>query len=194
MDMTAELRTAVSWLSDKPEISEHARQSVNVTDKAFPDAIADDPSRLVEAAKVMAMEAIRLDAPEGVVEALMGPVRRMSEGLKNLHEVDYTVRKLAEMQGLRDRYELESALTAARDEAPDDTNRARLDAMLKVVPIAEEPVVFDERLSAIGGWDCPPCCVVGCLICGVIGSPGGPKVVIVGCVLCCIVGCLVCSI
>jgi hypothetical protein len=191
VEVTPQLRTALSWLRDNPSISDDARERISVPGKAFPDAVLQDPSRLVGAAKAVAMEAIRLDAPEGVVEGLMTPVRQAAAGVKNLRLADYTVQKLAGMQGLRDQYELEAALAAAREEAPDATNRALLDGMIETLPMADRPTVLEEGK---GLSDCAVCCFVYCGICGIIFIPEGPGAIVAGCLVCCISACLLCSL
>lgn len=183
------MQNAILWVEENQSLRESALSGVELGGKALPDAIASDPALLVDICKAFVIEAVRQDAPEGVVEELIVPVRRMAATARDLDQYRYTTRVLSQMQGMRDRSELEPILEKALVDAPDDANKYKLEKMLNVLRGA--PRVEDLRAAAIlasdditleagFGPDCVPCCFLGCIIC------------LEFCPICCVVGCFVC--
>jgi hypothetical protein len=182
-------KETIVWLQDNQNLRAdviHSFQSdVRLENEALPDAIAANPTLLSDMAKELVCLAIRQDAPEGVVEDLMVPVRAMTKGAKELSKSVYLTQVLRSLHGLRDAYELEPVLEKALAEATDDLDRSKLQSMLETVqksPVSDNFSNFDSLLpkSTELSPSCAPCCFLGCIIC------------LEGCFICCVIGCLVC--
>lgn len=180
------------WLETDPSAREHAQGQVDLGGKAVPDAVLDDPARLVELTKALAVEAIRRDAPEGVVEELLPAIRRMSRGVRALDRDGHIAEALRGAQGLRDRSELEPVLERAMETAPDAATRGRLALAIEAMKradgtfAADEAILGPDETTTGGGSELSPtgcliCCPSGCVACGPLG-----------CIPCCVVSCLVC--
>ncbi len=180
---------AIDWI----EANEDARRSalreagLDGDAGAMPDLVAADPTRLLTAAKALVVEAVRRDAPAGVVEQLIGPVRRMAAGASTLGEHRYVLDVLASMRGLRDAGELEPVLAEAIAKAPDDGSRRKLEHALERVrqPLDREQVRFalDKAMTTEPnpGGSCLECCALACIFCLEV------------CLLCCAGGCALCA-
>jgi hypothetical protein len=185
------LGDAIRWVEQSEDARRSALAEVGLddADAALPDVLAADPTRMVDAMKALVIEAVRRDAPEGVVEALIVPVRRMAETARELDAYRYTTDVLAGLRGLRDATELEPPLARALAAAPDDANRDRLERMLERVrnpidpaqaQIAADAVTLPTKLTG-GEVACFVCCLAGCSLCGI------------NCLLCCNVNCFLCG-
>ncbi len=182
------------WLQANPSVSEAAVAEVAWDGKALPDALLADPLKLLDFGKAVVIEAVRRDAPEGVVEGLMVPVHRMARFRSQIDRYRHVTTTLSQAQGLRDSWELEPVLTQALATAPDDANRQLLQRALDVIArsasvdelvsnaddIVLKPNGGPTELSP-GGTQCAICCGLGCLAC-----KGG-------CLVCCIVACIACG-
>jgi hypothetical protein len=187
---------AVAWLEENPSVREFVLHEVDLDGKPLPDALLADPRRLVEIVKGVVIEAVRRDAPQGVVEELMVPVRRMARTAAEIERYRHITDALSEAQGLRDRYEFEPVLEKALATAPDDANRQKLQLMLDALKRADNPAelqaaaddVFlgpDEgsgTATEFSPVECLVCCSTACVMC----LPAG-------CLVCCPVGCLLCA-
>jgi hypothetical protein len=119
------------------------------------EAILASPTRLADLGKAIVIEAVRQDAPTGVVEGLIGPVRQSAEGARHLSRVDYIVRTLYGMRGPETRDAIEQALTNTLAGAPDAENRAHLESMITTLHNADRGTFPDVRDSSS---DCLYCC------------------------------------
>jgi hypothetical protein len=189
------LEDATQWAEENREAKQHALREAGLDgSEPLPDAIAADPAKLVAAAKALAIEAVRRDAPAGVVEELLVPIRRMTATLQQLDRYRFTADVLAGMRGLRDETELEPVLAKALDDAPDEANREKLEHMLGLVRtrVAFEVLGGIEKVLPPEGTTgefttaklepsrCVPCCALGCIVC--------PEF----CPVCCLAGCFLC--
>ncbi|MCX4718729.1 hypothetical protein [Streptomyces virginiae] len=152
--------------------------------KAVPDAIVTDRWFLPNYMKALVIEAVKRDAPEGVVEDLMPDLRRMARKAERMD--DYGVEVLARLEGLRDEDEIVPVLERARDEAPDEVRRVRiqrvLDRIRKPSLSLEELIdLSDEQLEEILEDPCAHCCIYGCSLC------------LVTCLICCAGTCYCCE-
>jgi hypothetical protein len=182
-----------AWLQANPSVGEAALAEVELGDKPLPDALLADPLKLLELSKAIAIEAVKRDAPEGVVEGLMVPIRRMVRFGSQIDQYRHVSTTLSQAQGLRDRWELEPVFTQALASAPDDANKQALQRVLDLLARSEsvdELVVrADEIITKTNGGptelspggQCVLCCGLGCLLC-----KGG-------CLVCCIVACIACG-
>jgi hypothetical protein len=182
-----------AWLTANPSVSEVALAEVELGGKALPDALLADPRKLIDFSKAVVIEAVKRDAPEGVVEGLMVPIRRMVRFGSQIDQYRHVTTTLSQAQGLRDRWELEPVLGQALASAPDDANRRMLQRALDVLTRSESAdelmVKADEILmrpdggatELSPGGQCLLCCGLGCLAC-----KGG-------CLVCCIVACITCG-
>jgi hypothetical protein len=130
---------AATWLQRHREVVEAARAGVDAAGRALPDALLEDPARLVDLFKAAAVEAIRTDAPPGVAEELLLGVRTMTERVGRLRANVFVAGQLSSLQGLRDPGEITSALRNRIAEAPDEASRAALERM---VAVADSAAVF----------------------------------------------------
>lgn len=182
-----------AWLQANPSATEAALAEVQLDGKPLPDALLADPLKLLDFGKATVIEAVRRDAPDGVVEALMRSVRRMTRFRDQLDQYQHVITTLAQAQGLRDRWELEPVLTQALASAPDEANRQLLQRALDVVARSGSADVVVAQADDIilgpdggttelsPGTQCAICCGLGCLAC-----KGG-------CLVCCIVACITCG-
>lgn len=166
---------------ESTEVRDAGVRAAEVPELALPDALAADPRRLVAAAEAIVHEARQKGAPSDVTSTLEESLVKMRAGAQNLERYEYTLRTLANMQGLRDRFELEPVLERALADAPDDGNREKLEMMLSVV---RRPSGIDLlALGPIGplsiscDWGC---CAFSCIMCWS------------GCIICCAAACLLC--
>jgi hypothetical protein len=150
----SERSVALEWLRQHPNVAETARKRVDVPGKAFPDAVLEDPARLVEVFKGAIVEAVRNDAPVGVAEELLGYLRFFSLRVERFDRSGFVGTQLAALQGLRDRTEIIAALQASANNAPDEASRApleRLIALANAVPASDRIL-----LAPNGGLDSGP--------------------------------------
>ncbi|WP_330294197.1 hypothetical protein [Streptomyces sp. NBC_00503] len=153
--------------------------------KAVPDALVTDRWFLPNYMKALAIEAVKRDAPEGVVEDLMLLLRRATRNAKGIDE--YGVEVLARLEGLRDVDEIVPVLERARDEAPDESRRQRIERLLKKArqpgPSREDlRAMSDEQLEeTLLSDNCDSCCLYGCSLC------------LLECFICCIGTCYCCQ-
>jgi hypothetical protein len=184
------MKKAISWLQDNPTLGEDVRRSfqsdTRLKTDALPDAVAADPTLLSDMAKELVCLSIKQDAPEGVVEELMVPLRAMTSGAKELAKSTYFANVLHSLRGLRSTFELEQALNRALPEAGNDADRSKLRKMIEVVQKSasgtsclEEAMAFSDDAVTLSD-SCVPCCFIGCVVCTL------------DCLFCCLIGCLVC--
>jgi len=177
------MRNALSWLEENPAVREKVVADSQQSGQALPDLVAGDPSVIVGLAKAIVVEAVLQDAPAGVVEELIAPVRQMAANARNLDRYQYAIGVLSSLQGLRDRSELEPVLADALGDAPDDANRAKIQDMLELVS-GSDATIAEARVLPDGTTElsphCVPCCFIGCTVC------------LEACILCCAAGCLLC--
>lgn len=178
------------WVRQNADVRESALQSVAEPGVAFPDQVLTNPAVLVDIVKAMIIEAVRRDAPAGVIEGLLPPLREMAAGAKQLGRYSYIRTVMAEMRGLRDMSEIGPRLENAIAAAPDGESRAKLQDMLA----AGSRAASNSNLSILGPNDatdpfpptpppgCLTCCVVGCVACTV------------ECPLCCVAACMLCGV
>lgn len=185
---------SIKWLraNEAARLAACSSVWVHLNGKAPPDAIAADPAILVHFAKALVVEAVARDAPDAAIDELLGMLRRMAAGAKQLHRHRYAASVLKKMQGLRQ----DDAVVAALDEglrgAPDEASRRTLAAMLRTMHIRSKidwatVMDDDEDESASRAW-CLICCEGACLWCV---QPAEP---LVTCGVCCVGGCLLCQI
>jgi hypothetical protein len=180
------METALSWLRHNPSVRDDVVESFQsdsrLQEDALPDAVAADPTLLVDIAKGLVCEAVRRDAPEGVPEELLVAVRRMAAGESRVSPYMRTV--LKNLRGLREPSELEPVLRNALAEASDE-DRPKLESMIDLVKNPDIVATADAKtLPSRPGFspvDCVACCSIGCVICTE------------ACPLCCVVGCLYCG-
>jgi hypothetical protein len=127
---TDPLSTAAEWLEANAAVVDTVRQRTAVSGKAMPDAMLEDPTRLLDLVKETLVEAIRGDAPVGVVEDLLPALRVLSVGARVFDRNSHAATQLAALQGMRSRGELESALQDSAADAPDELSRASIDRLL----------------------------------------------------------------
>jgi hypothetical protein len=189
------MQSPLVWLEENPSVRERALSEVDLGGKPLPDALLADPTRLVAITKAIVIEAVRRDAPEGVVEGLIGPLRRMARGAAEIDRYRHITDALGQAQGLRDRSELEPVLDRALSTAPDEPNRRKLEMMLDVLRRSDDPealrISADEMILKPNGGSgtstelspvgCLTCCGTTCAAC-----------LPFACFTCCVVGCLVC--
>ncbi|WP_406229253.1 hypothetical protein [Streptomyces anthocyanicus] len=152
--------------------------------KAVPDALVTDRWFLANYAKALVIEAVKRDAPEGVVEDLMPFLRRMQARVEKID--DWAAEVLGSLEGLRDADEITPVLERALDEAPDEERKvliARLLEKLQKPPLGLEEVLAlsDEQFDVFREDPCESCCIYGCGSCPAT------------CVICCIGSCWCCS-
>jgi hypothetical protein len=180
------METALTWLGDNPSVRDDVVESFQsdsrLQEDALPDAVAADPTLLVEIAKGLVCEAVRRDAPDGVAEELLAAVRRMRAGENRVSPYMRTV--LKNLRGLRDPSELEPVLGNALAKASDE-DRPKLESMIDLVKSPDILTTADfKKLPTRPGFspiDCVACCGIGCVICTE------------ACPLCCVIGCLYCG-
>jgi hypothetical protein len=138
-----QLSTAAAWLRLNPAVGDRVRGRAAVPGRAMPDAMLEDPTRLVDLVKEALVEAIRADAPVGVVEEILPALRILSSGAKGFDRYGYVATQLSALQGLRDRPEIAAALGESAANAPDEMNRAsieRLRSVTNAVSVSDEHV------------------------------------------------------
>jgi hypothetical protein len=118
--------SALGWLRANPEVRAAAAKQLDAYGKALPDAVLEDPARLLPVVKAAIVEAVQHDAPAGVVEELLQVQRVLAIRLRWLADNPGTARELASLQGLRDHHEIAPALREALGRATDDATRAGL--------------------------------------------------------------------
>ncbi|MGA5453824.1 hypothetical protein ACPCVO_45140 [Streptomyces umbrinus] len=177
------IRATIQWLIDNEAARKAAVASVDLKGKAVPDALVTDRWFLPKYMKALVIEAVKGDAPEGVVEDLMPALRRMTRGAAGIDA--YGVDVLARLEGLRDEDEIIPVLERARDEAPDEPSRQRVERVIERVrnPLSLENTLAmsDEQLDEIQEDTCASCCLHGCASC------------IMTCVICCAGSCWYCE-
>lgn len=160
-------RATIQWMIDNDEARAAAVAGLGLK-KAVPDALVTDRWFLPDYMKALVIEAVRRDAPDGVAEELMRVQRRMR---RNAEEIDdYGAEVLARLEGLRDADEVVPVLERARDEAPDQLRRDRIERVLERVrqprnDLEDLLALSDEQLGAILADPCDHCCVYGCGLC-----------------------------
>lgn len=176
-------RATIQWMIDNDEARAAAVAGLGLK-KAVPDALVTDRWFLPDYMKALVIEAVRRDAPDGVAEELMRVQRRMR---RNAEEIDdYGAEVLARLEGLRDADEVVPVLERARDEAPDQLRRDRIERVLERVrqprnDLEDLLALSDEQLGAILADPCDHCCVYGCGLCPL------------HCVICCAGTCYCCA-
>lgn len=182
-----------AWLQENPSVRDTVLAEADLGGKALPDALLADPLKLLELGKAVVIEAVRRDAPEGVVEGLMVPVRRLRRFGSQIDRYAHVTTTLSEAQGLRDKWEFEPVLAEALRSAPDEANEQAIQRMLDVLdrPDSVDGLVVmadDIILGPDGGatelspgGQCALCCGLACLLCEL------------GCLACCVVGCVACG-
>ena len=93
----SECSIALAWLKQQPAVGEGARQQIDVAGKAIPDAVLEDPTRLVDL--FVDLESVRRDAPVGVAEELLLALRLLSAGAARFDRYGYVGTQLAALQG-----------------------------------------------------------------------------------------------
>jgi hypothetical protein len=182
-----------AWLQANPSVREAVLRDAELDGKALPDALLADPLKLIDLSKAVVIEAVKRDAPEGVVEGLMVPVRRMVRFGSQVDQYGHLTATFSQAQGLRDRSELEPVFEQALATAPDEANKRMLqlglDVLAKSASLEELVVHADEIVMKPNGGatelspgaQCAICCGLGCLLCEV------------ACLACCVVGCVACG-
>jgi len=160
----------ITWLRDNPAVAELARASAAVAGKALPDAVLEDPSRLVDVVKTAVVEAIRSDAPAGVAEELVPVLRFVSLGAKGFDPEGGVGRELSALQGLRDASELSAALSRRSGEGLDAATTRSIERWMQ---IAERQPSSDE-LFTLGPDDTSP--LTSPFVVDPGGRPTGPTV------------------
>ena len=122
---------AVAWLREHPAVGETARKRIDSSDKAVPDAVLENPARLLEMLNESVIQALQSDAPVGVADELLLSLRILSARLERLERDSYLKAELGALQGLRDREEITTALQNSAAKAPDES-RASLERMIRV--------------------------------------------------------------
>jgi hypothetical protein len=123
----------------------------------------------------------------------MKVIRRMGPGLQQLAQDGYLRGVLAELEGQRDRYEIEPVLERALRDTPDDNRGKQLGAALDLVrlePTLEQlqTMASDRTSLTFEPEFCPICCANACIICGWDAHLG-----VTACLACCVVGCMSCT-
>ena len=182
-----------AWLQENPSVRDAVLAEADLGGKALPDALLADPLKLLDLAKAVVIEAVRRDAPDGVVEGLMLPVRRLRQFGSQIDRYEHVTKTLSKAQGLRDRWELEPVFAEALRSAPDEANGQAIQRMLDVLERSEsvdEMVVMADDIfmgpdgggtELSPGGQCALCCGLACLLCEL------------GCLACCVVGCVACG-
>ncbi|MFF3091540.1 hypothetical protein ACFVRB_41830 [Streptomyces nojiriensis] len=181
-------RTTIQWVVQNESALKAAHSDLDLRGKAFPDALLMDRWLLPQFLKALIIEAVKRDAPEGVVEDLLPVYRKMSRGAAEI--TDYLVDVLAQLEGLRDEHEIAPVLEQARDKAPDKLSREKLERGLNKMrnPLSFKSLLAlsDEEFEKLRedsgpGGTCFTCCLGGCSACW-------PS----ECSLCCFVACAIC--
>jgi hypothetical protein len=124
------LSVALPWLQANPAAREAATKRIEASGKAVPDAVLEDPSRLVDAFKEAIVQAVQADAPLGVLDELMFMTRTLSGRVSRMSP--YVRQELASLQGLRDPGEITSALRESLGRATDEDTRAGIERLMAV--------------------------------------------------------------
>jgi uncharacterized membrane protein YeaQ/YmgE (transglycosylase-associated protein family) len=124
----AVLSLALPWLLANPAVPEAASKRIETSGKAVPDAVLEDPSRLVAAFKETIVQAIQADAPLGVVDELLHATRTLSGRVRRIDP--YVRQELASLQGLRDPEEITPVLEDSLRRAPDEATKAGLQRLV----------------------------------------------------------------
>jgi hypothetical protein len=177
-----ELLRALRWARDRPELAEAGRRAVDTSREAFADALVADPRKLVVAARAMVKAAEEAGAGKPTVRALNRSVERLETGAKRLDRLDYTVKVVSTLTGLRDRFEIEPVLERALAEAPDEANRTQLMRMIRRIRGGLRVDLSDPGFAVDDDDDgCDwVCCGFTCVLC------------LEACIVCCGLACLFC--
>ena len=178
------MKNTETWVNSDVFLVDRVLKGSNLDSRPISDLVARDPKALIEAAKALIIEAVKSDAPVGVVEELIDAVRKMQEGAKNLPKFQYASDALAAVDSSNGA-EIASSLESALEKAPDEANRKKLAQMVKVAKQGKRPVSEMMMLSADAEMleaspHCIPCCALGCIVCVDV------------CPICCVAGCLLC--
>ena len=155
-------------------------------DLVFADAVIEDPRRILTAARAVVDGAKREGAPEHVLKALTDATERLEAGTHRLERLDYTLKAVARLRGMRDRFEIEPELERALADAPDDVNRQKISTMLRGI---RRPPGHDLGFpGGVFGEDDDDdddgcdwlCCGFTCVLC------------LEACIVCCGLACLFC--
>lgn len=179
-DRYKRISEALLWVQENKHTRDAAIEAVSSSDRAMPDVLLGNPSSVVQAAVAAAKGAVASGAPEGVVSTLQEIVRQYEKGERRLTEIEYSVRAVKSLQGLRDRTEVEGPLLRALAEAPDEANREKLS---QIVALVKRPPSLSAAFPSLGAKDdgCSwGCCAFSCILCAE------------ACVVCCIAACLLC--
>jgi hypothetical protein len=175
------LAGALRWVADTPAVQKAAVRAAQTKNLTVPDSMLADPTVVIAGAEAALAGARKQGAPEDVVATLEDMVARYRTGAERLPRLDYTVRTLRGLQGMRDRSELEGPLSEALANAPDETNRAKL---TQIAALVRRPRSFDVGFPALDddlGVSCDwGCCAFACILCEA------------GCAVCCAAACLLC--
>ena len=90
-----------------------SRSKVEKKDLVFADALIENPREIVTAARATVDEAKKQGAPKPVLNALDDAVERLEAGAKRMDRLDYTLKSVKRLKGMRDRFELEPELERA---------------------------------------------------------------------------------
>ena len=187
---------ALSWLRSAKDALAAARDAAHAPRPTGADWLLDDPSNATRLLKEVTIEAIRRDAPDGVVDGLLIFTRRVSAGAARLKQNTYLSSALASLKGKTEPAEIQEVLERAlTTPSPDQTGTEALRAMLAavvrmratdVVFFADE-LVFKPETGVDPGTSLAthiPCLGVFCALC----IEGGP----LGCVACAVIGQAIC--
>jgi hypothetical protein len=179
-----ELLRALRWVRDRPELAEAGRRAVETNREAFADALVADPKKLVVAARAMVEAAEKAGARKPTVMALNSSVGRLEAGSKRLDRLDYTLKAVSTLTGLRDRFEIEPVLERALADAPDEANRTQLMRMTRRIRGGlrvdlSNPGFAEGDDDDDDGCDWL-CCGFTCVLC------------LEACIVCCGLACLFC--
>src|SRR5262245_3450586 len=125
-------RNTRMWLEKNRAVRDSARRSAETAGKGLSDSVLDDPARLVDLVKATLVEAIRTDAPVGVVEELLPVLRFLSFGAASFDRSSTSAKELSALQGVREPSKIEAALAVSVANAPDDSSRALLGRMRRL--------------------------------------------------------------
>jgi hypothetical protein len=139
-DGGAYVSSATVWLRGNTAFGERARARIAFPGKALPDALLEDPTRVVDVLKSALVEAIMTDAPVGVAEDLLMSLRLHSTAAERFDRNSPSARALSSLQGLRDRDEISAALDRSAASASDELGSAieRLRRFVDATPAADE--------------------------------------------------------
>jgi hypothetical protein len=175
------LSKALIWARDNPGVRAAAHRAVETPKMAVPDVLLTNPRAIVAATESVLREAERQDAPREVISGLRAAADRFRTGAERLESLEYTVRVLSTLQGMRDRAEVEPILVSALADTPDEANREKLE---HIVALVRRPGGFhtgyppDLQVQEAGcDWGC---CAFSCILC------------MEACIVCCAAACVLC--